>query len=302
MTTTDVEVVTGEILPTASSGLAFAYTPEQAGKWMRDLQEYRRAILIEEADYGVIPGTAKPSLYKPGAEKLLMAAGMGFRITKVDDEDSRTHQGVTYRCTVYRGSQENVIAECDGYAGYDESRFYTSLAESEAKERANATQYQRAVREWKIVEYKAPWNSVIKMAQKRALVGATLNALAASGLFTQDMEDIVEPRAVSFDALSLITPHLNALDGNAKAELKAWRQEEALPDPRQMDAVQAAAVLVKIGQLSMAQVAEATATATEPHPIAADGLPANPEFDVDPEGNEDDRDYDPELDIDGRPF
>lgn len=190
--TGDVELVTGEILAAGpSSDLTFAYSSDQAKKWMTSLQEYRRAILEQGPDYMVIPGTTRPSLLKPGAEKLLLAAGLGFTILKVDDDDSRAHQGVTYRCTVRRGGQ--IVAECDGYAGYDESRFYISQADNEAKEKAWAEKDKRRPRPDKMLEYKASWNSVSKMAQKRAMVGATLNALAASGLFTQDLEDDVPP-------------------------------------------------------------------------------------------------------------
>lgn len=238
------------VVPSTPS-LSFAYSPEQTGQWMAKLQEYRRAVLVDGPDYGVIPGTEKPTLLKPGAEKLLLAAGLGFTILKVDDEDSRTHQGVTYRCTIRRGEQ--IVAECDGYAGYDESRFYTSLADAEAKEKAASARYEKPVRKWKIVEYRAPWNSVMKMAQKRALVGATLNALAASGIFTQDLEDEQPTTTATFNPLNLIGPFLSQLSKDATAELKTWRQEQKMPSPSQMTAQQAAAALVKIGELLAAQ-------------------------------------------------
>ena len=89
-----------------------------------------------------------------------------------------------------------VVATCDGYAGYDEDRFFTSAEQAEAKERANAARYNRAVNTSKFAEYRAPCNSVIKMSQKRAMVGAALQATSASSLFTQDMEDMVDATAV----------------------------------------------------------------------------------------------------------
>jgi len=239
------------VVPPAPS-LSFAYSPQQTGQWMAKLQEYRRAVLVEGPDYGTIGGIERPTLLKPGAEKLLLAAGLGFTIHKVDDEDSRTHQGVTYRCTIRRGDQ--IVAECDGYAGYDESRYYTSAADAEAKERGNAAKYQRPVNKAKFVEYRAPWNTVMKMSQKRALVGATLNALAASGIFTQDLEDEqpVAP-AAPFDPMQLLGPYLSRLNSDSNRELREWRRSSELPSPKDMNIEQAGRALVKIGALLAAQ-------------------------------------------------
>ena len=246
-TSTEIDVVTGEIMPAGliTSRLSPAETRERA-QWVR---EVTGAALTKDVDYGIIPGTDKPALLKPGAEMLLLAAGLGFQITKIDDEDSRNHQGVTYRCTVRRG--DLVVAECDGYAGYDESRFYTSAADAEAKERANAERYRRQVNTAKFTEYRAPWNSVIKMAQKRALVGAALNAVAGSGLFTQDLDDDIgsHPAQAAFNGHALMEPFLKALNATSKKELTEWRKAEGLPASTEMSPEQAAVALVKIGEL-----------------------------------------------------
>jgi len=181
--TTDVDTTTGEIVTYVPGRL----TPEQARERSAWVREVTKAALQEGVDFGVIPGTDKPSLLKPGAEMLILAAGLGFTNERVDDDDCRTHQGVTYRCTVRRG--DIVLATCDGYAGYDESRYYRSAEESERQERAYAKQDRRTPREDRFAEYRAPWNTLVKMAQKRALVGAALNAVAGSGLFVTDDTD-----------------------------------------------------------------------------------------------------------------
>lgn len=242
---TDVDVVSGELVRYQSPAMPVPLSPDEArqkAQWVRDVT---RAALIDGTDFGVIPGTGKkPTLLKPGAEMLMLAAGLGFTIAKVDDEDARTHQGVTYRCSVHRGG--HVVAECEGYAGYDERRF------------ANAG------------GWRADWNSVIKMAQKRALVGAALNAVAGSGLFTQDVEDIAEQPAVpAFDGLALMKPHLDRLDKGQMGELKGWRQANDLPAPSQMTAVQAAATLVEIGRIGRSD----PAAAPDRMPVPDQGLP-----------------------------
>lgn len=189
---TEVDVTSGEILPLAAGRLSPAEVRDRS-QWLR---EVTKAALVENVDFGIIPGTDRMSLLKPGAEMLLLAAGLGFTIDRIDDQDFRTHEGVTYRCTVRRGSF--VVSECDGYAGYSESRYYRSAEDSERIERANAKQYRRQVNEARFVEYRAPWNTLMKMAQKRALVGAALNAVAGSGLFTDvdggsDEDDTAQP-------------------------------------------------------------------------------------------------------------
>jgi len=183
VTGTDIDTVTGEIVRLEAGRLSPEATKERAA-WVRAVT---KAALTEHVDYGIIPGTDRPALLKPGAEMLLLAAGLGFTITKIDDVDSREHRGVTYRCRVHRG--EFAVAECDGYAGYDESRYYRSAEDSERLERARAKQDRRPPREDRYVEYRAPWNTLVKMSQKRALVGAALNAVAGSGLFTQIDDD-----------------------------------------------------------------------------------------------------------------
>ena len=126
-------------------------TPSSIRIWMDYVNEMRRSVLVEGMDYMQIPKTPKPCLLQPGAEKLLMLSGLGFEMERVEV----TSQGVTYRCTVPGRSM------CEGYAGRDEPNFK-----------------------------QAPWNTIVKMAQKRAKVGAISSALALSGLFTQDLEDL----------------------------------------------------------------------------------------------------------------
>jgi hypothetical protein len=164
---TEMVSSSGEIIAVGA-----ALTPAQARDRATWVREMRRAVLVAGTDYGQIPGTDGTSLLKPGAEMLLLAAGYGFTMQKIDDLDAREHQGVTYKASVQRdtGAGAVTVAECEGFAGYDESRFYRPADGNKP-------------------EYRAPWNTLVKMAQKRALVGATKSACAASGLFTADDPD-----------------------------------------------------------------------------------------------------------------
>src|SRR5438067_371556 len=56
------------------------------------LKRFTQEILVEGEDFGVIPGTHKPTLYKPGAEKLCNAFGFAIEIdtlSKIEDWDKQ---------------------------------------------------------------------------------------------------------------------------------------------------------------------------------------------------------------------
>lgn len=173
---TDLVVVeSGEILNSRLS-------PDGAAEWGRWVRDVMRAALTEGVDYGTIPGCGpKPAMFKSGGEMLLKAAGLGFSMERIDDDESRDHQGITYRCTVLRG--ETPVAVCDGYCGRDEAG-----------------------------RLKANWNTIVKIAQKRALVGAALNATASSGLFVADIDDDEPPSRAAPPAPPKVADPLVPLD------------------------------------------------------------------------------------------
>src|SRR6202030_879325 len=103
----------------------------------------------------------------------------------------------TYRCTVTKRLGDGRIVPvttCEGYAGYDEAKFYQPVTDAarhkaEARERGWAAKDRRPAdpTKWNNhTEYRAPWNTIIKMAQKRAIVGAVIDATAAAGLFSDE--------------------------------------------------------------------------------------------------------------------
>lgn len=180
--------------------------PEALRAEVEEIKTLMRSVLEEGVDFGRIPGTPKPTLFKSGAEWLLRWARLGHRLERVDterDAEGRPY-GTTYRCTIFvLGEPDSAVATCDGYCGYDEPDREAHLNRSN-----------------KPIP-RAPWNTIIKMASKRALVGATLQATAASGLFTQDVEDMApSPPSASPDAEAWF----RANGWADKAEHDEWRQ------------------------------------------------------------------------------
>ena len=155
-------------------------TPQELRGQIDAVEELiKTAVLRDRHDYGTIPGTPKPTLFKSGAERLLMWAQFGHRldVVEVERDDEGRKYGVTYRCSVHSLADGSVIATCDGYCGYDEP-------DRDSHQNRWGKQIERS-----------PWNTILKMAQKRALVGAALQATGTSSVFTQDLEDISDATA-----------------------------------------------------------------------------------------------------------
>jgi hypothetical protein len=172
------------------------------------IQEAMKAVMKEGEHYGVIPGTNKPTLYKPGAEKLLVL----FRLDPQYEVVEKTeHDGlVSYliRCVLYHSPSGTRIASGMGEANSHESKYRWNWQEGEkpgSKDEAEQLKAEGKGR-WRKVGGQWQWqvklsnknpmdlaNTLLKMACKRALVAGVLNATAASDIFTQDLEDMDLP-------------------------------------------------------------------------------------------------------------
>ena len=192
------------------------------------IQEVMKAVMKEGEHYGKIPGCGdKPSLLKPGAEKLMFT----FRLVadpeiEVFDLYHPTVQGHReYRVKVkisslngtYMGggvgtcsTMENKYRFRGGEKTFTEQEVpkeYWNLKNAgrmeEAKQLIGGDGFGVGKNEnkWVIceigekMEHDNPadfYNTCEKMAKKRALVDATLTVTAASDIFTQDIEELVD--------------------------------------------------------------------------------------------------------------
>lgn len=136
-----------------------------------------------EGDFGIIPGTKKKTLLKPGAEKILRLFNLGTRVRLVDKELDRFQNFAyfSYRAEVYHLRSGLVVAECEGMANSQEVKY---------RERTVWRKNSKGVKE--SVKEETPicdvMNTLMKMAQKRAIIGATILATAASDYFDHDIE------------------------------------------------------------------------------------------------------------------
>jgi len=128
-------------------------------------QKVVQSQLMQNHDYGVIPGTPKPTLLKPGAEKILMLLGLRSEFDIVDstrDFDKGFFQ-YQVKCKLYHGDM--LVTEGLGSCNNRERKYI------------------------KMDPYTMD-NTVLKMAKKRALVDAALLVASLSDVFTQDLEDM----------------------------------------------------------------------------------------------------------------
>lgn len=191
------------------------------------LVEFVQAIMKEGIDYGAIPGTDKPTLLKPGAEKLCTLFGYlpAYEIVeKSEDWTGKDHSGEPfffyhYRCKVADQSGR-IIATGEGSVNSWEKKYRYRDAKPVCPHCGQMTvnrskKPQEGFYCWaKIGGCGATFpdrdpvitsqpvgkmpnpdifdqvNTMMKMAQKRALVACVLLACNASEFFTQDLEDL----------------------------------------------------------------------------------------------------------------
>ena len=141
---------------------------QQVEGTMQKITQFQQVIqrtLRQNHDFGIVPGTDKPTLLKPGAEKILMMMGLRSEFEIVDSTRDFEKGFFQYqvRCKLYKN--DLLITE--------------GLGACNTKERKYIKQDPYTLD-----------NTVLKMAKKRALVDATLLVASLSDIFTQDLEDM----------------------------------------------------------------------------------------------------------------
>lgn len=197
-------------------------TAETKFRAIAEFQKLVHSQMVVNLDYGVIPGTTKPTLLKPGAEKIAKLLGLADQyevMDKVEDWD-KGFFAYTIRCILQDMGSQVVVSSGLGSCNTKEARYRwreqkrkcprcqqeTIFKSKQAKGGwycfgkvggcgANFIEGDKAIESQQTgrVENDDTFslvNTVLKMARKRALVDAALSAGRLSAIFTQDMEDI----------------------------------------------------------------------------------------------------------------
>ena len=189
------------------------------------VQHLMKTVLVKDEHYGVIPGTKKPTLYQPGAQLLgfMFKLSPSFIIDTVNLDGGHREHTVTcsltcgavfvaegvgscssmeskYRwrkggrvcpaCgagTIKRSTYGNKGWYCFAKIGGCGAKFEPEAEEITSQEGEEGGRQENP-------DIADVYNTVLKMAKKRAFVDATLTATAASNIFTQDLEDMPNVR------------------------------------------------------------------------------------------------------------
>ncbi len=185
-------------------------------------------FMKEGVDYGKIPGTDKPTLLKPGAEKLCMLFRLSPKFNTQIKYLENGHIGINCECTLIHIPTGQIWASANAMASTLESKHRFRNAAKKcpkcgseaiikgkaeygggwlcfAKKGGCGAKYRDGAHEIESqpagqIENPNPadqWNPSTKMAEIRAYRAAVLYATAASAVFTQDIEEIEENRVAA---------------------------------------------------------------------------------------------------------
>lgn len=181
------------------------------------IQEVMRDVMKEGEHFGTVPGCGtKKTLLQPGAEKLAMVFRLAPTYETTKEDLGGGHREVTVRCLLASIGTGQLVGSGVGSCSTMESKYrYRNVADYEVTEdpippdakekrkeyRAKGFGMKKVDDVWVWVRYtdsaKAEnpdiadtWNTVLKIAKKRALVDAVKSTCAASDIFVQDIEDL----------------------------------------------------------------------------------------------------------------
>jgi len=186
-------------------------------------QQVVRSNMVSGQDYGTVPGTSKPTLLKPGAEKIAKLLGLADQYEILDRQEDWDKPFFRYliKCSLNSVATGITISEGLGECNSMESKYRWR----ESKRKCPACGAEAIIKGK--AEYGGGWlcfkktggcgakwddgakeiesqsigrienddiysqvNTILKMSKKRALVDAALSAGRLSQVFTQDMEDL----------------------------------------------------------------------------------------------------------------
>jgi hypothetical protein len=223
---------------------------EEGLKTIKVFQEMVHRLTTPGVDYGMIPGTSKPTLLKPGAEKIakLMSLSDSYQILSAQEDFQKPFFAYTVKCQLKSIRTGRLMSEGLGSCNSMESKYRWR----ESRRKCPTCGEEAIIKGKK--EYGGGWvcfkkqggcgatfrdkdevitnqkigrianddicsqvNTLLKMAKKRALVDAALSAGRLSEIFTQDLDEMVD------DSQS---PNEESSQKPMSESKRNWQQEE----------------------------------------------------------------------------
>jgi ssDNA-binding Zn-finger/Zn-ribbon topoisomerase 1 len=209
----------------------------------KKIVEVMHAVMKEGEHYGKIPGCGdKPSLYKAGAEILATVFGMAPQLEVKRTDHPGGHREYEVTCTLVHIATGAIVGQGIGCCSTMESKYRWRRAERKCPKCGKETVFRsknegegyycwrkkdgcgaqfplgdKSIENQDAGRVENPdvadvYNTVLKMAKKRAQVDCTLTAVGASDVLTQDLEDLAAnatvyaPPATAIDAESKERP------------------------------------------------------------------------------------------------
>jgi len=232
------------------------FTADDIKKQVDLIQEVMKKVMKDKEHYGVIPGCGdKPALLKPGAEKL----NMTFRMAPDPETEiidlGGGHREYRVKCILRAIESGRTLGAGVGSASTMETKWRFRNAEPEPTDKPVPKEYWDLRKKdslkaqeliggkgfitvkiegnWMIakltgekIEYSNPadyYNTCWKMAKKRALVDAVLTVTAASDIFTQDVEEMVENGTIVKGESTTEKKETTPQDVNFLEEMKRYK-------------------------------------------------------------------------------
>lgn len=197
---------------------------DQIKQQVNEIQRLQKSVMKSDVHFGTIPGCGdKPTLLQPGAQKLCLMFMFAddYDIQQIDMPNG--HREYRVKCKLTHKGNGIVQGNGIGICSTMESKYRYRTGPVEFTGKPVPREYWDSGRDQKLiggrghVAKKNPdtglweiakqgekienpdiadtYNTVLKIACKRALVHATLNATAASDIFAQDLEDLPASQA-----------------------------------------------------------------------------------------------------------
>jgi hypothetical protein len=236
---------------------------------LMQFQQFVKEYLAEGEDFGTIPGTPKPTLLKPGADKLCELYGLSddYEVTQRTENFDKGLFDYEVKCVLMSKAGGFLVSTGLGSCNSYEKRYRWRNAQ-----RLCPNCGKDAIIKGK-AEYSGGWlcfnkkggcgakfadgdksiegqvvgkipnedvadlkNTILKMAKKRAKIDATLSATRSSGVFTQDIEDWDIPKSVpapSPDAISHPAPEPAGAPATTQQDQPATQTPAEAPQANQ---------------------------------------------------------------------
>lgn len=212
------------------SGAEIKQRAAQLKEYLDGVREAVKSVMTEgpDGDYGTIPGTKKPTLLQPGADKLMGLFGLRVTYDTHETEGTDGRYDVRVAAKLWRGDvlMGESTARASSYESKWRYRFGSRVCPQCGKDTIRKSKYadeQTGQKGWychakaggcgaqfrendpAIVEQEVGkiqntdivdvYNTVLQVAQKRAKVAVVRTALRLTDMFTQDVGDPETPRA-----------------------------------------------------------------------------------------------------------